>query len=300
MIHSSQIPRSLITALKKVSPISPGVNKTDLEQLFSPGDIVKCRVNSVNVDNRRVELSMLPFRNKDEDDDYVVIGRDPEGEEFKNPVEEEKEEPFDGESTLLWWRGAPYKPTNVAETAVVDEEAEIVFESNKVVGGTWRRMFESDLREEEADFTEKIAEEEAAELAEEIGELDGIDLNMQDSLGFGVTFSRNRLGSFVSKSILPVEWTSQMEYFKELEESEALRMEGLKKGKRGEQEESARVLRELAAEAEKMSNARGGGGSRRYSEPKAMTSTPESSPTLPTAEEVAAPLAEEASAEPVA
>ena len=42
-----------------------------------------------------------------------------------------------------------------------------------IVEGTWRRMFELDMREDAADFSSKVIENELKELAEEIGELNG-------------------------------------------------------------------------------------------------------------------------------
>lgn len=43
--------------------------------------------------------------------------------------------------------------------AVEDEEVTIVNESPSIVEGTWRRMFELDMREDAADFSSKILEE---------------------------------------------------------------------------------------------------------------------------------------------
>ena len=111
-MHRSQVPRDLIAALKKKLPPSKVVNQTDVEYLFSAGDVVKVRVQAVSVDTRRLELSMLPPKSKaDEEDEYIVEGRDPEGEEFKSYEDADEEEEavsYDAEDTLLWWRGARY------------------------------------------------------------------------------------------------------------------------------------------------------------------------------------------------
>ena len=81
LVHMSRIPRDLVYALKKVAPVPAGTNKTDVECLFQEGDVVKVRTHAVSVGARRIELSMLPFKTDDDDeDDYVVEGRDPEGE----------------------------------------------------------------------------------------------------------------------------------------------------------------------------------------------------------------------------
>ena len=111
-MHRSQVPRDLIAALKKKLPPSKVVNQTDVEYLFSAGDVVKVRVQAVSVDTRRLELSMLPPKSKaDDEDEYIVEGRDPEGEEFKSYEDADEEEEavsYDAEDTLLWWRGARY------------------------------------------------------------------------------------------------------------------------------------------------------------------------------------------------
>jgi len=122
LVHVSRVPRDLLYALKKMAPIPEGTNKTDIENLFQAGDVVKVRTHAVSVGARRIELSMLPFQaNEDDEDDYVVEGRDPEpkeGERFEErDREEEKEEEvsYDAEDTLLWWRGAPYVKTGAKE-----------------------------------------------------------------------------------------------------------------------------------------------------------------------------------------
>lgn len=109
LVHNSRVPRELTSALKKLAPVSTTANKTDVEQLFSEGDIIRCRVQSVDAAAKKLELSMLPFRSRDDDDDVVIEGREDE-EESADVVEEEPEEVFDAQSTLIWWRGKPYQP----------------------------------------------------------------------------------------------------------------------------------------------------------------------------------------------
>jgi len=43
LVHFSRIPRDLTYALKKQAPIPEGTNKTDVENLFQEGDVVKVR-----------------------------------------------------------------------------------------------------------------------------------------------------------------------------------------------------------------------------------------------------------------
>lgn len=250
LVHNRRIPRDLFAALKKKMPYPVGVNKTDTEIYFSEGDVIRCRVDSVDVTGRRLELSMSPFASDEEEDDYIVVGRDPEGEESideMNAALEDEEEEFDAESTLLWWRGAPYEKT-VASEAVVDEELEIINESAAVIEGTWRRMFEIDIREDEADFSAKALEAEIEELREEIGELEGMDEDMDDSLGFGLKFNRGTFGGFVSKSILPAGWAEEMEFFREKETYEKEIDSKLRGGKKAEQLEMEKLISEVEKE----------------------------------------------------
>jgi hypothetical protein len=197
--------------LKRRAPIAPGGNKTDVEALFSIGDVVRVRTQEVAVGSRRLELSMLAYKDEaDEDDDYVVEGRDPEGDEDKfaaqDADDDEETVAFDAESTLIWWRGAAYHKI-IGETSgpKVDEDFEVLDESIKIVEGTWRRMFEVDMREDEQDFNSKAMEAEMKELEEEIGELGGMDDDMIDCVGFGSSTHTQRVGSFVSMSSLPAE-----------------------------------------------------------------------------------------------
>ena len=82
LIHMSQIPRDLISALKKRSSAQPSGNQTDVEMLFQKGDVVSCRINSYG-GPKKIDMSMLPPKNEEDDDDYVVDGRDPEEAEPK-------------------------------------------------------------------------------------------------------------------------------------------------------------------------------------------------------------------------
>jgi ribosomal protein S1 len=91
LVHFSRIPRDLISALKVRAPIAAGANMTDVEALFTAGDVLKIRVHQVKEEERRLELSMLPYKAGDGDeDDYVVEGRDPEPEEGKRQYQEEE------------------------------------------------------------------------------------------------------------------------------------------------------------------------------------------------------------------
>lgn len=266
LVHVSQIPRSLVTALKKRTTIEAGQNKSDVELVFQEGDVMKVRVQSVDADSNKVEFSLQQYRADEEDeDDYVVEGRETEEEleEAEKNARDNAEEdaaPYDPEDLLLWWRGAAYTKSETSEAAKVDEDLEVIMESNAIVEGTWRRMFEVDLRADEADFSAKAVELDLKEIEEEIGELGGLDEDMTvDPIGFGVGGEkgpRSRAGSFISLSSLPEEWKSQISFLKELETEEQTILKGLKGGKKGEGAELASLIAKVEAEAVNAASAR--------------------------------------------
>lgn len=222
-MHQSRIPRSLIAALKtQVPPPAAGSEKSDVERLFNKGDVVKVRVGSVDVDSKKLELSMLPYKeSEDEEDDYIVEGRDTEDQEQEdfNDAADDDDQIFDGESLLVWWKGSPYKAVGNKETdaVAVDEETQVLGESDQVIAGSMRRMFEIDLRQDEADQSSKMFEAEMKELEEEIGELNGLDEDIVDySLGSVGYKGALKVGSSVSWSVFPPQMKQDMEYFKDI------------------------------------------------------------------------------------
>lgn len=157
LLHQSRIPRELISALKKYSPITPtpGSNKTDIESLFQAGDVFKIRIQSMDIIQNRIELSALPFKSlEDDDDDINIIEDEDEGKEDKkgrsdreeaiaeDSVAEDDEGSFNALSTLVWWRNQPFdkiaatlQASEVTED--VQEELEILRESRDVVEGNY-------------------------------------------------------------------------------------------------------------------------------------------------------------------
>ena len=256
MVHQSQIPRALITALKKRVTVTPGQNKSDVESLFHEGDVIKMRVQSFSAETGKIELSMQPqSQSEDDDDDYVVEGRETEeeAEEAEREAREQADDSlsnYDPEELLLWWNGQAYHKTHDNDhTAIVDEELEVVNESEDIVEGTWRRLFEIDMREDEADFSSKATEMDQKELDEEIGELSGLDADMIDSIGFGSEYKRNKVGAFVSLNALPEEWKNQLNFIKELDTEENQKQKGLRAGKAGEAIELNALVQKMEQDA---------------------------------------------------
>jgi len=305
LIHFSRVPKGLMNVLKRTSPVDASSDQSDIEQLFAAGDVVRCRVHSALDTSRKIELSMLPFRaDADEDDEYVVEGRDPEEPEGKegrgprrnNNNQRDEQQFFDPEDTLLWWKGSPYVKQGRTDTKAVDEEIEVINESTDIVEGTWRRLFEVDMRKDADDFSSKVQEMELKELADDIGELNGLDEDIIDALGFGAgTFPTNKFGTFVNKDQLPAEWQTELEFFKDLENTSEINLSGLKGGKKGEQEEFERLLREVEAELAASASAK---KSAAASEPAlvAAGSDETADPKTADVEAVAEPVADEAPA----
>jgi hypothetical protein len=105
---------------------------------------------------------------------------------------------------LISLQGAPYKKSSSEEdSGPADEESDIVLESTNIIEGTWRRMFELDMREDAADFSSKLMETELKELEDEIGELSGLDDELADSMGFGSAVSMNSkgFGAYISNQV---------------------------------------------------------------------------------------------------
>lgn len=111
LVHTSRIPGDLMSALKKKAPVPTGTEKSDVEHLFGAGDIVKVRVLSTNSETKRIELAMTEYRGKvEEEDDYIVDGRDTEDQEMEDDrsddSDDEAEKRYHPEDTLVWWKGA--------------------------------------------------------------------------------------------------------------------------------------------------------------------------------------------------
>jgi predicted RNA-binding protein with RPS1 domain len=261
LVHSRQIPRDLMASLKKQVDVSNPGDKTDVELLFQEGDVVSCRVNSFN-GPKKLDMSMLPPKDEEEADDYVVDGRDPEedgqegGQRRRSSKWAEDNEDsqavsaFNGEGKLLWWRGAPYTPLGRPGN---DEDVEmaVITESDKVVEGVWRRMFEVDLREDAADFSSRVNEQELKELQSDIGELMGLDDDMFEMNDLTL-MSRSPMTVGASAmglmDQLPDDWKSELSFFKETSTTQSALDTMYKGGKAAEQSEFDALIREVEVE----------------------------------------------------
>lgn len=263
---------------------------SDLESLFSPGDVVKVRVQSVDLAARRVELSMQPYRQGEKDGkngsgdggvrgmqegEYMVEGRDPEGEESRYEEERRAAEEelalqsrFDPEDTLLWWRAQPYVKTSTLQRVAAmkrGEEEAVMAESSQIVDGTWRRLFELDMRQDAADFSNKGYDAEMKEIADEIGELAGLDEDLYTTGRFDTSDYQNKVkfGAFVDSAIFPAAWRDELDFFQRLEEREKEINEKLRGGKKYDLAEFEAAMRQAQMRAtEQTSRMSRGTGSR--------------------------------------
>lgn len=307
LVHARQIPRDLMASLKKQVDMSSPGDKTDVELLFQEGDVVSCRVNSFN-GPKKLDMSMLPPKDEEESDDYVVDGRDPEESEeggpggqrrrsskyAENNVDSEEVSGFNGEGKLLWWRGAPYSPLGRPGN---DEDVEmaVITESDKVVEGVWRRMFEVDLREDAADFSSRVNEQELKELQSDIGELMGLDDEMFEMADLTM-MSRGPTSVGASAmgimDQLPEDWKSELSFFKETSTTQSALDSMYKGGKATEQSEFDALIREV--EVEIQASKKSGRGEPEIEVAPEAISAEAAAPATP-AEEAAAP--EEAAAD---
>ncbi len=307
LVHARQIPRDLMASLKKQVDMSNPGEKTEVEMLFQEGDVVSCRVNSFN-GPKKVDMSMLPPKDEADDDDYVVDGRDPEeGDEEKggrprrpskyaeDNIDSQEVSGFSGESKLLWWRGAPYTPLGRPGN---DEDIEmaVIKESDKVVEGVWRRMFEVDLREDAADFSSRVEAQELKELQSDIGELMGLDddmFEMNDLTMMSRGPSSVGAGAMGLMDQLPEDWKSELSFFKETSTTQSALDTMYKGGKAAEQSEFDALIREV--EVEIAANKKAGGGEPAIEvAPEAISA--EAAAPAESVEEAAAPAEEAAEA----
>jgi hypothetical protein len=175
-------------------------------------------------------------------------------------AQEEVKAAYNAESLLVWWKGAPYIPASQGNVAAsdqpasypgeVDRDEDVIFmaESPGMVEGAWRRLFELDYRQDNEDTSSKEQEVEERELADEIGELDGMEQDMMDSAGFGIDcgdLTSHRVGSFFSLQSMPAEWRNELDYLHESESMSTALNQKLRSGKRADAMEFDALMREL-------------------------------------------------------
>jgi predicted RNA-binding protein with RPS1 domain len=252
LVHISKIPLDLIEALKKRAPIPSGSTVSEIESLFSAGDIVKVRVLGANKEGK-LDMAMVPPLTAVQEESFnFVEGRDseeaPEVSEDDEADSDDAVAKFDAEDTLVWWRGAPY----VKSSAKTDEEDEdlaeateenVAFELDAMIEGTWRRMFELDMQEDAADFESKASDKDIKELEEEIGDLMGMDEELiQDGFGIEFNYEINSLGNSIPIDMIPEQWRSEMSYYNDFETEDKKRMEILRGGKKRDDQDLQGVI----------------------------------------------------------
>ncbi len=240
---------------KGVNVNAAASNQTDIEICFKAGDVIKCRIHSINPDGKKVDLSLLPYKNlADEQDGYIVEGRDADPtkaafQDTRDLGKNKNDKKYNVEDLIVWWRGASYKKaltsTDTDTLVVGDPEVDFIHESPSMVDGAWRRMFELDMRKDAEDFNSKSADFDEREIADEIGSLKGLDEEIIDTLGLGSYTNTIYLGNAIDKTSLPPEWLEELTFYKEREAREDVRISFLRNGKTAEQTELDSLLRAI-------------------------------------------------------
>lgn len=263
----------------------------EFENLFTHGDVVKVRIKEIDEEQNKLELSMIP---EEQEDDNMVSdfsqtkhtsesgnlrkGRSSKGqfdsyEDDLGEIEDTSDDSFDPESVLLWWYGSPYERfRSIMEYQTelnMDEMDRVCGESPEMVVGQWRRRFEEDLRQDSLDTSLRELRQEMLEIEEEIGEMAHATDELQfDPLGLGLpvdqlkrqTSNNPREFGFSMftpqelKNLLPEEMTNQLTFFdkKESEMDEQLKL--LKRGKRFDEAELRSLMTELEEELQSMAS----------------------------------------------
>jgi hypothetical protein len=228
LIHPSNIPQDLLAslrnrALKLHSSTTSSKAVSDVERLFHVGDIVRVRVASVSLGDCKVDFTMLPPSLEElcgEDDvkdvKASITGRESDKEliELDAAIRDKRrhravQKPFDGESTLLWWNGAPFvssvKPAEGRDPDELTEQEleafdhdKILSESKDMVRGKWLR----ELEEMAAADTKKHTKSQEAylrDIDEEIGPLQGIHEALRDPLNLGIGTNTERFGYYLNE-----------------------------------------------------------------------------------------------------
>lgn len=276
LIHRSRIPTDLLTELRnrvsQETPQSPSHDQGDdretrgqleLGNIFQVGDVVKVRVHDVDESALRVDFTMLPDR--DEDEGFIPEFQIQEFESTQGslvqPIEYADESgagdgnAFDAESTLVWWRGAPFKHSTEADSSPADKECSIVEESRELGIGQWRRSFEEARRSEAIGSNSVALQNEIREIDEEIGDMATFTKEMQiDPMGiFDGPISTEApqprkpftLLCREDLSIFPSDWRTNLPLFDDVERRAAWQTKFLKGGKLRDAEALVLLLAEI-------------------------------------------------------
>jgi len=239
-----------------------------------------------------VEKEEDPLREKAFGDDDEYSGRGGAGgyeEEFDLSMDQDDEDKteFDPESVLLWWRGSKYVPAGYDDSDIEDADGFIfdmdvmgeittssvdevrsdenrdadfnfVLERGDLVEGAWRRAFEEDLQRDESDYESKAVTLDQEEIADEIGDIDGIDddMTLNDAVGFG-NKPIMTLGNFVNAEKLPEEWRKQLSFFQEQQEIDEAITKKIKGGRKADMEEFEQMLASIEANLQSASPRKG-------------------------------------------
>lgn len=281
LIHRSRIPTDLLTELrrrisqeKSQSPCPENGSDydtrslQDLGNIFQIGDVVKVRVFGVDEAALRVDFTMMP--DSDEDEGFIPEFQlqqfdSTPGIAHVQPIEYADESGegdgnvFDAESTLVWWRGAPYRHSQPPDSPAHEYGANsVVDESRELRVGQWRRLFEDARRSEAVGSNSAALQNEIREIEEEIGDMASFTKDMEiDPMGISNRVihdegSRpNKPFALLSRedlSVLPTDWIANLPSLDRFERKAATKAKYLRDGKSKDEEELALLLAEIEKE----------------------------------------------------
>lgn len=139
--------------------------------------------------------------------------------------------PYYPEEVLEWWRGEPFVTSYELERRarmealeksdkIMETHEEIMSESEEMVAGTWRRLFTVDTMEDEKDFEAKELASELQTIEDEIGEMDGIHLDLMKPINSPFDHTDKDtfpIGASVSREDFPLEIRDQLTFYKNLD-----------------------------------------------------------------------------------
>jgi hypothetical protein len=293
--------------------ISTMAKNLTLDQLISTNDIVRFRISSVKSMTNEIELTMLAPMKKLFDtpiDDpkakskkiipmSLFTGID---ESILNPTDASLREAL---NSLKWWRGQKfdhdYTEEKLAQQKPKREEDvsvdEVMRESQDMIAGRWRRLVDTALIESQKESKAIAVEKEERRIEEEIGVLSGMHEDFEgDFLGVGEGYIEdlNMLGTYMDRSMVPVDWKDNVTFFDELDTYVKKHDAAVAKGDYQEKVElnelASQLLKEMEAEA-------AAGSAQRRRGRGAASSAPDATPPPPP---LSGPPAEPAGGSPAA
>jgi len=139
--------------------------------------------------------------------------------------------PYYPEEVLEWWRGEPFVTSYELERRaklealeksdkILETHEEIMSENEEMVAGTWRRLFVVDTMEDEKEFEAKELASELQTIEDEIGEMDGIHLDLLKPINSPFDHTDKNtfpIGASVPREDIPLPFRDEITFYKNLD-----------------------------------------------------------------------------------